>query len=162
MAKEITDYDNKDVVDLLIKEKISSVVIEICSFHDIDGQCLLSLEDRDFHEHPFDKLKLGDKKRFILFVKKLQKNNRNAMYELGLCEDLAAHSPSTNINFVGTNLSHLGYNIRNNRSNYGYTGNTEIFNTDVRASRLKPEIWKTALALGKFNTLTVYFYLIIV
>lgn len=150
MENDIKNYTNKDVIELLVEEKVSSVVIEICKFHDIDGQCLLCLEDRDFYEHPFDKLKLGDKKRFILFVKKIQKCNRNAMCELGLCDESEVH-PSANINFLGTNLSNLGYNIHNSANHdFGYTSPDISFSTDVRASKLKSEIWKTAISLGVY------------
>lgn len=149
MDKEITDYDNKDIIELLIKEKVSSALVEICRYHDLDGQCLLCLEDQDFHEHPFDKVKLGEKKRFMLFVKRIQKKNRDAMHELGLCDE-TVQTPSTNINFVGTNLSHLGYNIHNKEHReFAYTRKPELsFRSDIKASKLKPEVWKTAIALG--------------
>ncbi|XP_075970334.1 sphingomyelin synthase-related protein 1-like [Anticarsia gemmatalis] len=150
MESDIINWSNKEVLDLLHKEKISSFIIDIIKSHDIDGQCLLSFVDRDFYDYPFDQLKLGERKRFILLVKKLQKSNRNAMFELGLCDD-ALSNPSTNINFLGTNLSHLSYNLHNKLPSELYMRNTECVSTytpDVKASRLKPEIWKTAIALG--------------
>ncbi|XP_059048352.1 ceramide phosphoethanolamine synthase-like [Achroia grisella] len=148
MESDIVNWSNKEVLDLLHRDKLSSYIIDICKSHDIDGQCLLSLIDRDFYEYPFDQLKLGERKRFILVVKRLQKNNRHAMFELGLCDDQLSN-PSTNINFLGTNLSHLSYNLHKKMSSeFTYERNTECFNTDVKASKLKPEIWKTALALG--------------
>lgn len=151
MEKDITDCDNKDIIELLIKEKISNTVVEICKYHELDGQCLLCFEDRDFHEHPFDKIKLGDKKRFMLFVKRIQKKNRHAMHELGLYDD-TVQTPSTNINFVGTNLSHLGYNIHNKENDEYENKQPELaFTTNIKASKLKPEVWKTAIALGKLK-----------
>ncbi|XP_049866093.1 ceramide phosphoethanolamine synthase-like [Pectinophora gossypiella] len=149
MESDIINWSNKEVLDLLYKENISSVVMDFCRINDIDGQCLLSFVDRDFYEYPFDKLKLGERKRFILLVKKLQKHNRAAMYELGLCEE-ALGNPSTNINFLGTNLSHLSYNLHNRSPAEYYGGTTEFanFSPEVKASKLKPEVWKTAIALG--------------
>lgn len=151
-------WSNKDVLDLLLREKISSVVVDICRAHDIDGQCLLSFVDRDLYEYPFDQLKLGERKRFILLVKKLQRHNRNAMTELGLCDDQMLSNPATNINFLGTNLSHLSYNLHKLPNEFSYERNTESvgnFTPDVKASRLKPEIWKTAIALGNFVILII-------
>lgn len=151
MESDIINWSNREVVDLLHKDKISDPVIEICKIHDIDGQCLLSFVDRDFHESPFDLVKLGEKKRFILLVKKLQKNNRTAMIELGLCDDLLLSNPSTNINFLGTNLSNLRYNLHNKRPSEIYSRKTECVSTytpEAKASRLRPEIWKTTIALG--------------
>ncbi|KAL0892365.1 hypothetical protein ABMA27_015499 [Loxostege sticticalis] len=152
MESDIINWTNKDVLDLLHKEKISGLVTDICRTHDLDGQCLLSFVDRDFYEYPFDQLKLGDRKRFILVVKKLQRNNRAAMYELGLCDDQMLASASTNINFLGTNLSHLSYNLHNKIPTEISRGrNPEFvssFTPDVKASKLKPEVWKTAIALG--------------
>ncbi|XP_021200869.1 ceramide phosphoethanolamine synthase isoform X2 [Helicoverpa armigera] len=150
MESDIINWSNKEVLELLHKEKISSIITDICKSQDIDGQCLLSFVDRDFYDFPFDQLKLGERKRFILFVKKLQKHNRTAMFELGLCDD-ALSNPSTNINFLGTNLSHLSYNLHNKIPNDIYVRNSECvssFTPDVKASRLRPEIWKTAIALG--------------
>ncbi|XP_045493075.1 ceramide phosphoethanolamine synthase-like [Colias croceus] len=149
MDSDIIKWSNKEVIELLHKEKISSLIIGICKSQDIDGRCLLSFVDRDFYDYPFDKLKLGERKRFILMVKKLQKSNRNAMCELGLCED-SLSNPATNINFVGTNLSHLSYNLHHQLQNELYSGNTDCVSnyTDVKASKLKPEIWKTAIAMG--------------
>lgn len=151
MDVDIVNWSNKEVLELLHKEKISQIIKDICKSQDIDGQCLLSFVDRDFYDYPFDQLKLGERKRFILLVKKLQRKNRNAMYELGLCEDHTLSNPATNINFVGTNLSHLSYNLHNQLQNELYGRNTECmsnYTPDKNASRLKPEIWKTAIALG--------------
>lgn len=151
-------WSNKDVLDLLLREKISSVVVDICRAHDIDGQCLLSFVDRDLYEYPFDQLKLGERKRFILLVKKLQRHNRNAMTELGLCDEQMLSNPATNINFLGTNLSHLSYNLHKLPNEFSYERNTESvgnYTPDVKASRLKPEIWKTAIALGNFVILII-------
>ncbi|XP_048485253.1 ceramide phosphoethanolamine synthase-like [Plutella xylostella] len=156
MATDIVNWNNKDVLDVLHKEKICKEIIDICKRHDMDGQCLLSLVDRDFYEYPFShngSTTLGERKRFILLVKKLQKNNRSAMFELGLSEDYVLSNPSTNINFLGTNLSHLSYNLSNGRetSEFPFIKNPEFvsnYGPDVKASRLKPEIWKTAIALG--------------
>lgn len=159
MESDIINWTNKEVLDLLHKDKISNPVIEICKVHDIDGQCLLSFVDRDFYESPFDRVKLGERKRFILLVKKLQRNNRTAMFELGLCDDLLLSNPSTNINFLGTNLSHLSYDLHNKLSTEIYSRKTECVPTytpEAKASRLRPEIWKTAIALG------LYFYLFLI
>lgn len=154
MESDIINWSNKEVVDLLHKDNISDPVIEICKFHDIDGQCLLSFVDRDFYECPFDQVKLGERKRFILLVKKIQKINRTAMFELGLCDDLLLSNPSTNINFLGTNLSHLSYNLHNKLPSEICNRKTECVSTytpEAKASRLRPEIWKTTIALGLYN-----------
>lgn len=156
MELEIIKWNNKDVLDLLQRNKISNQIIEICNSQDIDGQCLLSFVDRDFYEYPFDNLKLGERKRFILLVKRLQRKNRAAMYELGLCDDPVFNNPATNINFLGTNLSHLSYNLHNQLQNeLAYTRNSDCisnFTPDVKASKLKPEVWKTCIALGVYVT----------
>lgn len=153
MESEAMNWTNKEVLELLHKDKMSSFIIDICRSQDIDGQCLLSFVDRDFYENPFDQLKLGERKRFILLVKKLQRQNRVAMCELGLYDESQLGNPSTNINFLGTNLSHLSYNLHNKLpSDFSYERNNECvptFTPDAKASKLKPEVWKAALALGK-------------
>ncbi|KAI8428633.1 hypothetical protein MSG28_007369 [Choristoneura fumiferana] len=152
METEAINWTNKEVLDLLHKDKMSNFIIDICRSQDIDGQCLLCFVDRDFYEYPFDQLKLGERKRFILLVKKLQRQNRVAMCELGLCDESQLGNPSTNINFLGTNLSHLSYNLHNKLpSDFSYERNNECvptFSPDAKASKLKPEVWKAALALG--------------
>ncbi|KAL4708358.1 hypothetical protein ACJJTC_019594 [Scirpophaga incertulas] len=152
MESDIINWTNKEVLELLQKDNISSCVIDICRYNDIDGKCLLSFVDRDFYECPFEKLRLGERKRFILLVKKLQKNNRMAMCELGLYDEQLLASASTNINFLGTNLSHLSYNLRNKvPTDLVYERNPDCmssFTPDFKASKLKPEVWKTAIALG--------------
>lgn len=164
-VNNITNWSNKDVLELLHKEKIAASIVEICQRNDIDGQCLLSLVDRDFYEVPFNQLHLntlGERKRFVLLVKKLQRNNRSAMFELGLSDDDPFYNPSTNINFLGTNLSHLSYNLHKiPNSEFPYGRNSEFvsnYGPEVKASRLKPEIWKTAIALGKSSN-TMFFML---
>jgi hypothetical protein len=155
MEANIINWTNKEVIDLLLIENISLCAVEICKLHDIDGQCLLSFVDRDFYEFPFDQLKLGERKRFILLVKKLQRNNRSAMCELGLCDDQQPTNASTNINFLGTNLSHLSYNLHNKIPSEFIVGRrpeyVSNFNPDLKASKLKPEVWKTAIALGNYS-----------
>ncbi|CAG5035785.1 unnamed protein product [Parnassius apollo] len=152
MELDIINWHNKEVLDLLQKDKISSRIIEICKSQDIDGQCLLSLIDRDFYEYPFDQLKLGERKRFILLVKRLQRKNRASMFELGLCDDPFYSNPATNINFLGTNLSHLSYDLHNQLQNeLAYSRNSDCisnFTPEVKASKLRPEVWKTLIALG--------------
>lgn len=160
-SNNITNWSNKDVLELLHKEKIAPSIVEICQKNDIDGQCLLALVDRDFYEAPFHQLHLntllGERKRFVLLVKKLQRNNRLAMFELGLSDDYP-FSPSTNINFLGTNLSHLSYNLHTKATECPLGRNSEFvsnYGPEVKASRLKPEIWKTAIAMGK-STVTKF------
>ncbi|XP_013134440.1 PREDICTED: sphingomyelin synthase-related 1-like [Papilio polytes] len=152
MEVDVIKWNNKEVLDLLQRDKLSSHIIDVCRSQDIDGKCLLSFIDRDFYEYPFDQLKLGERKRFILLVKKLQKKNRISMYELGLCDDPVFNNPATNINFLGTNLSHLSYNLHNQLQNeISYSKTTDCisnFTPDVKASKLKPEVWKTCIALG--------------
>lgn len=146
MDLNIVSWNNKDVLDFLRTENISSDVINVCKQHEIDGQCLLSLEDRDFYDYPLNELtKLGARKKFMLLVKKLQKENRRAMVDLGLCDDYRIPS---SLSIVGANISHVGFNMRRSTNEH----NSEMIPSAAannKASRLKPEIWKTAIALGK-------------
>lgn len=156
MAKEVVNWTCDDVRNYLQQEEMSQSVKDFCSAQEIDGQCLLALVERDFYESPFHKLTFGERKKFYLLVKALQRDSRSWMIALGLCGVCSFNATSANIHFAGTNLSHLGYNgsVKSTTADCAENVNyhesetlSRLGSEDGRASRLKPEIWKTFLSL---------------
>lgn len=155
----VINWTNLDVKDWLIKEKMSVDVISVITYNVLDGPCILSLNERDFSENPINTLQLRDRKRLFLIVKCLQKQNQTAMIQLGLAEPLIKHYTSANVNFMGSNLSNLGYDVGRgvndcreqlNNNEFEPDAQSRPASEDGRASRLKPEVWKAFLSLCKY------------
>lgn len=91
MAGNVRSWTVKQVGRWLREEGFSDYVDLLCNKHRLDGTSLLTLTEFDLRSPPLELKVLGDIKRLMLSVRKLQKQNADALEELGFIHD--AHSP---------------------------------------------------------------------
>lgn len=82
----------KHVAKWLKEEGFCDYVDLLCSKHRLDGTSLLSLSEYDLRSPPLELKVLGDIKRLMVSIRKLQKQNIDVLEELGLPFD--GHSPT--------------------------------------------------------------------
>lgn len=148
------------VASLLKKENVSEALLKAIKKESIDGKSLLILNERDINnlEHKYDLL-LGDVKRFMLVVNKIQQQNRQCLIYLGVLDNQN--------NLINNLLSH------NHSSNYPHHHQHQnIFNHEIErispansvdggsssgrqyATSIQPEFFKTAISLGEWKILS--------
>lgn len=91
MAGNVRSWTVKQVGRWLRDEGFSDYVELLCNKHRLDGTSLLTLTEFDLRSPPLELKVLGDIKRLMLCVRKLQKQNANVLEELGFAHD--THSP---------------------------------------------------------------------
>lgn len=132
------EWTSKEVELWLQKEGFSdSIIKKLCFEQQLNGKCLLALNENDFTVDPLDKLSLRDRKCFFISVKLLQHENQNVLVDLGLIglPTVTLYSPQHNFN-----------------SRQDHNEHCEIehvsppLSDDGRAPRLPPEIWKAFLS----------------
>ncbi|KAJ8970680.1 hypothetical protein NQ317_012362 [Molorchus minor] len=78
----------EDVRNCLIKEGFCDNTIKVlCDENELDGKCLLVLNESDFSIEPLSKLTLKDRKTLYLLTKTLQRENQNTLLGLGILEN---------------------------------------------------------------------------
>lgn len=58
----------------------------LCDENELNGKCLLSLNEKDFTIEPLNQLKLRDRKCLFISCKLLQRENQGTLLDLGLIE----------------------------------------------------------------------------
>jgi hypothetical protein len=144
-----------DEVYLFIKrEKVSDSIVNALRHERIDGKSLLILNERDIYrlEHKYHLL-LGDLKRFLLVVNKIQQQNRQCLIYLGILD---------NQNNLITNL------LSQNQQASNYQHHPSIYSQESTIERIspansvdgsssggqyatciRPEFLKTSLSIGE-------------
>ncbi|XP_028331703.1 sphingomyelin synthase-related protein 1-like isoform X2 [Gouania willdenowi] len=146
-ALSVRRWTPKHVAKWLREEGFCDYVELLCNRHRLDGTSLLALTEYDLRSPPLELKVLGDIKRLMVSIRKLQKNNVAVLEELGLPFD--AHSPSGS----GGSLDWLcnGESSRDCDSTdtapvgedyHQYTNGK--YKQQMR--RLDPECWKTVLS----------------
>uniref|UniRef100_A0A669ETX2 Sphingomyelin synthase-related protein 1 n=1 Tax=Oreochromis niloticus TaxID=8128 RepID=A0A669ETX2_ORENI len=82
----------KHVAKWLKEEGFCDYVDLLCNKHRLDGTSLLALSEYDLRSPPLELKVLGDIKRLMVSIRKLQKQNIDLLEELGLPYD--GHSPT--------------------------------------------------------------------
>ncbi|KAG7227979.1 hypothetical protein INR49_005600 [Caranx melampygus] len=82
----------KHVAKWLKEEGFCDYVDLLCNKHRLDGTSLLALSEYDLRSQPLELKVLGDIKRLMVSIRKLQKQNMDVLEELGLPFD--GHSPT--------------------------------------------------------------------
>lgn len=155
MDGSVLNYGTADVYELLKFNKVSESVLQCIQKEKMCGKSLLIISERDVYhlEHKYHLL-LGDVKRFLLVVNKIQQQNRQCLIYLGILD---------NQNNLITNL--LSHNINSNSSNYPHH-HQNIFNHEIErispansvdgsnsgrqfATCIQPEFFKTTISLGE-------------
>lgn len=84
----VTHWSVEDTKTYLKNEGFKQDVITIlCDEHQLDGKCLLTLNESDFTVDPLIKLPLKDRKHLQVASKLLQRENHNLLVELGLVDN---------------------------------------------------------------------------
>ncbi|XP_060795126.1 sphingomyelin synthase-related protein 1 [Neoarius graeffei] len=144
MAGNVRSWTVKHVGRWLRDEGFSDYVELLCNKHRLDGTSLLTLTEFDLRSPPLELKVLGDIKRLMLCVRKLQKQNANVLEELGFGQD--THSPQG-----GTGVEWLcnGDSVRNRDSVSDVLGGEQFYSNGKHKQqnrRLDPEYWKTTLS----------------
>lgn len=154
MDCSVLNYSVEEVYNHLKKENVSECLLKAIQSESIDGKSLLILNERDVNglEHKYSLL-LGDIKRFLLVINKIQQQNRQCLIYLGVLD---------NQNNLITNL--LSHNNSNSYPHHHHHQN--IFNQEIErispansvdgsssgrqyATTIQPELFKTAVSLGE-------------
>uniref|UniRef100_A0A8C4TKN5 Sphingomyelin synthase-related protein 1 n=1 Tax=Erpetoichthys calabaricus TaxID=27687 RepID=A0A8C4TKN5_ERPCA len=145
----IRRWTTKNVAKWLKDEGFRDYVELLCEKHRLDGISLLTLTEYDLRSPPLELKVLGDIKRLMVSIRKLQKQNTDILEELG-CESWTVGSyghslssqsandwlcngdPSRDYDSTITSLSSEQYHQYSNGKN--------------KQRRLDPEYWKTVLS----------------
>lgn len=142
VAKWLEDEGFGDYVDLL------------CNQHRLDGLGVLALTEADLRGSPLGLTVLGDIKRMAVALRRLQRQNRAQLEELGL------QAAAFTVNSVGPGWrcndeddSGTELRLRSSGDRYRYGTATCYAHSNGRcrqqqqlAGRLDPEVWKTVLS----------------
>ncbi|CAG09404.1 unnamed protein product, partial [Tetraodon nigroviridis] len=163
------------VAHWLQKEGFGEYVDLLCARHRLDGLGLLALTEADLRGPPLGLAVLGDIKRLVIALRRLQRRNQSQLEELGL--QLADGGPAGSSlapvgdvwKFEGADGRFIGGDgfcsesmLRQRRGERCGYGSGEIlrhthFNGRCRqhlAGRLDPEVWKTVVS-------SIYVFLVI-
>lgn len=163
MSENILNWNVEKVVKFISTKFDSSAVVSAIKEEKIDGKTLLLLNERDLYslENKYS-IKLGDLKRLVLIINKLQSENRNCLVYLGLID-----SQSNLVNTLVHNPTHHHHNHQNYHQqpqNILTERNRLLHDVErispansVDGSNLgnpafatcKPEFFKTVVSLGK-------------
>ncbi|XP_053094384.1 sphingomyelin synthase-related protein 1 [Pangasianodon hypophthalmus] len=145
MAGNVRSWTVKQVGRWLRDEGFSDYVELLCNKHRLDGTSLLTLTEFDLRSPPLELKVLGDIKRLMLCVRKLQKQNADVLEELGFAHD--THSPQGG---AGVEWLCNGDSVRDRDSVSDVLGGEQFSYSNGKQKqqnrRLDPEYWKTALS----------------
>ncbi|KAM6951512.1 sphingomyelin synthase-related protein 1-like [Aplochiton taeniatus] len=144
----IRRWTTKHVAKWLKEEGFCDYVDLLCNKHRLDGTSLLTLSEYDLRSPPLELKVLGDIKRLMVSLRKLQKQNLDVLEELGLPFD--GHSPTGN---TGHSVDWHGNGEQNrdcDNTDTAPVGEEYHQYTNGKykqqTRRLDPEYWKTVLS----------------
>ena len=147
----IRRWTTKNVAKWLKEEGFCEYVDVLCNRHRLDGITLLTLTEYDLRSPPLEIKVLGDIKRLMLSIRKLQKQYIDVLEELGYNSDSHIGTPCPSVGSLqGTDWFCNGEVPRDydgpitdlNGDQYQYTNGKNKHST----RRLDPEYWKTVLS----------------
>lgn len=171
----VSAWSCMQVAHWLQKEGFGEYVDLLCAQHRLDGLSLLALTEADLRGPPLGLTVLGDIKRLIIALLRLQRQNQSQLEELGLqiADGVLAGSSLDPVRevwkfegadgrIIGGDGFSSGSMLRQRRSErYGYSPGETLchthFNSRCRqhlAGRLDPEVWKTVIS-------SIYVFLVI-
>lgn len=163
----VSAWSCKEVARWLQEEGFVEYVELLCTRHRLDGLSLLALTEADLRGPPLGLAVLGDIKRLTIALRRLQRQNRGQLEELGLrlTDGLPA---GLSVNAVGVEWSCEGADRRYNGGELSCNGNELRLRNGDRpgygsgaalcqthsngrcrqhlAGRLDPEVWKTVIS----------------
>ncbi|XP_030059084.1 sphingomyelin synthase-related protein 1 isoform X2 [Microcaecilia unicolor] len=147
----IRRWTTKHVAKWLKEEGFCDYVDVLCNRHRLDGITLLTLTEYDLRSPPLEIKVLGDIKRLMLSIRKLQKQHVDVLEDLGFNSDgpIGAILPSAGSSLGADRLCNgelsrdydsLGMDLPTDQ--YQYLNGKNKYLT----RRLDPEYWKTVLS----------------
>ncbi|KAJ1144468.1 hypothetical protein NDU88_010766 [Pleurodeles waltl] len=147
----IRRWTTKHVAKWLKEEGFHEYVDVLCVRHRLDGIALMALTEYDLRSPPLEIKVLGDIKRLMLCIRKLQKQHSDVLEELGISSEVhpVSISPSTSSLHGGDWLCN-GELVRDCDASPKDAGADQFQYTNGKHKqpprRLDPEYWKTALS----------------
>lgn len=143
LSGSVINWTNIQVADWAKSENLSNAIEELIIGEDIDGKCILCLEERDIHtfrEKYSYNLKFGQIKRFWIAVRLLQRDHQHLVHLFG------SHDSGQHLH----DIVHLNDIDSNNRI-------SPPLSIDGRATTIQPELFKTFISLGKLIYNSIFF-----
>ncbi|XP_055517561.1 sphingomyelin synthase-related protein 1 [Leucoraja erinacea] len=147
----IRRWSSKHVAKWLKEEGFSDYVDLLCNKHRLDGVALLTLTEYDLRCPPLELKVLGDIKRLMVSIRKLQKQHKDVLTEMGYTSDdcpgnvTCATNTSQGMDCQCNGVEHFG----NSGGSVGDTNSEQFQNGKYhkhQTRRLDPEYWKTILS----------------
>ncbi|XP_016418571.1 sphingomyelin synthase-related protein 1-like [Sinocyclocheilus rhinocerous] len=147
MAGSVRHWTPKHVGRWLREEGFCDYVDLLCNKHRLDGTSLLTLSEYDLRSPPLELKVLGDIKRLMVSLRKLQKQNADVLEELGLSYD--GHSPQNSAGGVdwlcnGESARDCDAVLDTLSGDQYHQYNNGKYKQQPR--RLDPEYWKTIMS----------------
>ncbi|XP_067876725.1 sphingomyelin synthase-related protein 1 [Heterodontus francisci] len=148
----IRRWTNKHVAKWLKEEGFSEYVDLLCIKHRLDGIALLTLTEYDLRCPPLELKVLGDIKRLMVSIRKLQKQHKDILAEMGYISDeclagTVVHAVNSTQN---KDCQCNGVDHSRDTGNFGQDLRTEHYQNGKyykqQTRRLDPEFWKTVLS----------------
>ncbi|XP_069467076.1 sphingomyelin synthase-related protein 1 isoform X2 [Ambystoma mexicanum] len=145
----IRRWTTKHVAKWLKEEGFCDYVDILCVRHRLDGTALMALTEYDLRSPPLEIKVLGDIKRLMLCIRKLQKQHSDVLEELGISTEVhpASISPSSST-LQGSDWLSNGELSRDSDSKDTTADQHQYTNGKHKhpPRRLDPEYWKTVLS----------------
>ncbi|RXN08978.1 sphingomyelin synthase-related 1 [Labeo rohita] len=143
----VRHWTPKHVGRWLREEGFCDYVDLLCNKHRLDGTSLLTLSEYDLRSPPLELKVLGDIKRLMVSLRKLQKQNADVLEELGLSYD--GHSPQNSAGGVdwlcnGESARDCDAVLDTLSGDQYHQYNNGKYKQQPR--RLDPEYWKTIIS----------------
>lgn len=155
MNESILNLSCEQIFHLLKREKVCDSILDAVRTEKIDGKSLLILNERDIYqlENKYHLL-LGDLKRFLLVVNKIQQQNRQCLIYLGILDNhnnLITNLLSHNTSQSGSYPHHQSIYSHENQIERISPANSVDGSSSGRqfATCIQPEFFKTTISLGE-------------
>ncbi|XP_050432087.1 sphingomyelin synthase-related protein 1-like [Adelges cooleyi] len=153
----VINWTPHEVSEWLVRKGHSKYSHLLAEEHCIDGRSLLLINEADLKSPPISINVLGDIKRLMLDIRQLKVENRQTLLQLGFDPISLLSKPVGSTNGCGTQFRPDAFNFYDDiHMNHG----SDVTATSSHSSefeddrRLKPEIWKTLIAMAYLFTVT--------
>lgn len=170
MMKAVNQWSPEDVGEWLKSSGFEDYIALFRNEHKIDGSCLLTLNEEDLRSPPLQLKVLGDIKRLLLAIKRLQQENLHLLphYDSGTSDLISLNhtlqTPTNNSNNLQNNSHNKSRQDNSNRSSFANDFLNDI-NDDsdffaapqenaLSNDELQPEAWKAVVAMLYFFSVT--------
>ncbi|XP_067828678.1 sphingomyelin synthase-related protein 1 isoform X1 [Heptranchias perlo] len=145
----IRRWTNRHVAKWLKEEGFSEYIDLLCNKHRLDGIAVLTLTEYDLRCPPLELKVLGDIKRLMLSIRKLQKQHKDILAEMGYASDECLAGTGAHVNSAQSKDCQCN-GVDHSRDSGGSGGDlsTEQYQNGKykhQTRRLDPEYWKTIL-----------------